>query len=84
MLPSVIEVAEGIAFIELTDWRHDRLYSLKGDIVSRGVRAVTGIDMPVYQKRRFQRGAIAERSFDARFPSSPQVYRRAFLAAYEG
>ena len=84
MLPSVIEVAEGIAFIELTDWRHDRLYELKGEVVSRGVRAVTGIDMPIYEKRRFQRGAIAKGSFEARFPSSPRVYRRAFMAAYEG
>ena len=41
-LPNVIEVAEGIPFIELTDWDHDRLYALKGEIVRRGVQAVTG------------------------------------------
>jgi asparagine synthase (glutamine-hydrolysing) len=32
-LPNVIEVAEGIPFIALTDWDHDRLYRLKGEIV---------------------------------------------------
>ena len=34
------------------------LYALKGDIVRRGVKAVTGFDMPVFPKRRFQHGAI--------------------------
>ena len=28
------------------------LYALKGEIVSRGVKAITGFDMPVYPKRR--------------------------------
>ena len=34
------------------------LYSLKGEIVARGVKAITGLDMPVFSKRRFQHGAI--------------------------
>ena len=55
-LPNVIEVAEGIPFIELTDWDHEKLYGLKGEIVRRGVQAVTGFDMPVFEKCRFQRG----------------------------
>lgn len=78
-LPSVIDVAEGIPFIELTDWDHGRLYSLKGEIVSRGIRAVTGIEMPVYEKRRFQHGAIARNKFDAMFPKNEAQYREAFL-----
>ncbi|MCP4813002.1 MAG: asparagine synthetase B family protein, partial [Planctomycetaceae bacterium] len=32
-LPNVIAVAEGIPFVDLTDWDHQRLYSLKGEIV---------------------------------------------------
>src|SRR4029079_2801252 len=28
-LPNVIDVADGIPFIELTDWKHDKLYALK-------------------------------------------------------
>lgn len=55
-LPNVIEVAESIPFIELTDWNHERLYSLKGEVVSKGIKAVTGFDMPVFPKRRFQHG----------------------------
>lgn len=82
-LPNVIEVAEGIPFIQLTDWEHERLYKLKGEIVSSGVEAVTGLTMPVFEKRRFQHGAIRRRGFAERFPESPQGYRRAFQAVFD-
>ena len=82
-LPNVMEVAEAIPFIELTGWDHERLYALKGDVVRRGVKAVTGIDMPVFPKRRFQHGAPRRETFDALFPSHPSVYRRAYHAAYD-
>jgi asparagine synthase (glutamine-hydrolysing) len=36
-----------------------RLTTLKQDVVRAGVKAVTGIDMPVRAKRRFQDGAQA-------------------------
>lgn len=81
-LPNVIEVAEGIPFIELTDWDHDKLYSLKGEIVRRGVKAVTGYEMPIFEKRRFQRGAVDESTFAAIFPESPATYRKAFAELY--
>lgn len=81
-LPNVIEVAEGIPFIELTDWKEDRLYALKGEIVSRGVHAVTGLTMPTFEKRRFQRGAIGDETFAATFPSDPLEYRRRFLKMF--
>jgi asparagine synthase (glutamine-hydrolysing) len=70
-LPRVIEIAEAIPFIELTDWDHQKLYALKGEVVSRGIRAITGVEMPVFPKQRFQRGAIAE-----------SEYRRAFLQCW--
>jgi asparagine synthase (glutamine-hydrolysing) len=35
----------------------DRLATLKQEVVSSGVRAVLGIDMPLHPKRRFQDGA---------------------------
>ena len=79
--PSVIEVAEGIPFVALTDWRHDRLYALKGEIVSRGVAAVTGMRMPVFEKRRFQDGAPgpgAARTWRA----DESAYRAEFLSQY--
>jgi asparagine synthase (glutamine-hydrolysing) len=82
-LPNVIEVAEGIPFIELTDWQHDRLYALKGEIVRRGVEAVTGIHMPIYEKRRFQEGAVDPEQFAELFPADERVYRRAFAQLYE-
>lgn len=81
-LPNVIEVAEGIPFIELTDWNHEKLYSLKGEIVRRGVQAVTGIDMPIFEKRRFQHGATDAARFADLFPAHESAYRQAFLAIY--
>ena len=81
-LPNVIEVAEGIPFIELTDWKEDRLYALKGEIVRRGIEAVTGLTMPTFEKRRFQHGAVTDETFDATFPSDPLEYRRRFLKMF--
>lgn len=75
-LPNVIEVAEGIPFIELTDWDHSRLYALKGEIVRRGVEAVTGQTMPIFEKRRFQRGAASQDVFQAIFSGQEADYRR--------
>lgn len=82
-LPNVIEVAEGIPFIELTDWQQDRLYALKGEIVRRGVEAITGLTMPTFEKRRFQRGAVAEQLFGELFPAEESAYRQAFAGQYE-
>ena len=81
-LPNVIEVAEGIPFIELTDWNEERLYALKGEVVRRGVLAITGLPMPVFEKRRFQRGATDGDTFDSVFPADPQEYRRRFLKQF--
>ena len=78
----VIEVAEGIPFIELTDWDESRLYALKGEIVRRGVAAITGLTMPVFEKRRFQRGATSEETFDSVFPADAQEYRQRFLKQF--
>ena len=82
-LPNVMETAEAIPFIELTGWDHERLYALKGEVVRRGVKAVTGIDMPIFPKRRFQHGAPRRETFDALFPSQTSVYRRAYHATYD-
>ena len=81
-LPNVIEIAEGIPFIELTDWNEERLYALKGEIVRRGIQAVTGLTMPTFEKRRFQRGAVGDETFAATFPSDPLEYRRRFLKMF--
>jgi asparagine synthase (glutamine-hydrolysing) len=80
--PSVIAVAEGIPFIALTNYDVERLYQLKGEIVSRGVKAVTGLDMPVFRKRRFQHGAVSEATLHARLPFREAEYRQKFLSLY--
>jgi asparagine synthase (glutamine-hydrolysing) len=81
-LPNVIEVAEGIPFIQLTDWSEDALYALKGEIVSRGIKALTGLEMPVFEKRRFQKGAVQEGTFDQLFPQDEMQYRSYFHSLY--
>jgi asparagine synthase (glutamine-hydrolysing) len=80
--PDVMEVAEGIPFATLTRYDVPTLYSLKGDIVRRGVKAVTGIDMPVFPKRRFQHGAMPADAMRARIGDSEAGYRRTFHAIY--
>ncbi len=82
-LPNVIEVAEGIPFIEFTDWDHEMLYQLKGEIVGAGIKAITGMDMPIFQKRRFQHGVADKPTFTKLFPEKDIVYRKAFQAIYE-
>ena len=73
--PSVIAQSEAIPFVALTDWSHERLYDLKGQIVRAGVEAVTGVTMPVFGKRRFQHGAGDGESL---LPPDEASYRRAF------
>jgi len=82
-LPNVVEISEGIPFIELTDWDHERLYGLKGEVVSRGIRAHTGFAMPVFEKRRFQHGALADRESAGRLPESPAAYRTLFQSIFD-
>lgn len=80
--PSVISVSEGIPYIELTNYDVSRLYSLKGEVVRRGVRAITGIEMPIFEKRRFQHGALPKQALYAKLPPDETAYRRQFLALY--
>lgn len=80
--PSVIEVAEGIPFAELTGYDVPALYALKGEIVSRGIRAVTGFEMPVFPKRRFQHGTMPVEAMRERFDAGERAYRRAFHGFY--
>jgi asparagine synthase (glutamine-hydrolysing) len=82
-LENVIEVAEGIPFIDLTDWDHEKLYELKGRVVASGIKAITGMDMPVFEKRRFQHGATSDDIFRTHFPEKEIDYRKEFLSIYE-
>ena len=83
MRPAVVEVAEAIPFVSLTDYDVEKLYSLKGDIVARGIKAITGLKMPSFPKRRFQHGALPVEQLRRRLPSREADYRRQFLALYQ-
>ncbi len=79
---NVIEVAEGIPFETLTDMSVEKLYALKGEIVARGVKAITGLVMPVFAKRRFQHGAVSVERLRKRTSGEESEYRKQFLALY--
>jgi asparagine synthase (glutamine-hydrolysing) len=83
-VPDVIEAAEAIPFVELTGWDHERLYDLKGRVVASGVRQITGIEMPLFPKQRFQRGAVGADAFASLFPNSDRDYRNAYARLYDG
>jgi asparagine synthase (glutamine-hydrolysing) len=80
--PDVLAVAEGIPFTALTEMTVDKLYSLKGEIVSRGVKAITGMEMPVFAKRRFQHGALPVEQLRQRMAGREVEYRKQFHALY--
>ncbi|HUX56571.1 MAG TPA: asparagine synthase-related protein [Bacteroidales bacterium] len=82
-LPNVIEISEGIPYIDITNWDHQKLYDMKGQIVSHGVKAITGMEMPVFRKRRFQHGAASSKDFNRQFPEREIEYRKEFLSIYE-
>jgi asparagine synthase (glutamine-hydrolysing) len=81
--PAVISVAEGIPFATLSSMSVDRLYSLKGEIARRGIKAHFGVDMPIFAKRRFQHGAIPVERLRRRLGALESDYRRQYLAIYQ-
>jgi asparagine synthase (glutamine-hydrolysing) len=80
--PSVIEIAEAIPFAALTGMSVEKLYALKGEIVRRGVKAITGLEMPIFAKRRFQHGAVPVDRLRQRLSGQESDYRKQFLALY--
>ncbi len=81
--PSVVAVAEAIPFIALTNYSVERLYEIKGEVVAKGIEALTGLKMRVFEKRRFQHGAIPESGLRRALPWNEAAYRRHFLSLYE-
>jgi asparagine synthase (glutamine-hydrolysing) len=82
MSPRVIAIAEAIPFAALTEGDVARLYALKGEIVARGMLAVTGLRMPVFPKRRFQHGAAPAAVVGERLGESEGAYRARWLSQY--
>ena len=80
--PDVVAVAEAIPFEELTGMDVGKLYSLKGEIARRGIKAVTGMSMPVFPKRRFQDGAVPVDRLREKVTDQEAEYRKLYLAQY--
>lgn len=80
--PQVIKVSEGIPFIELTQYDPQKLYKIKGEIVGTGIQAVTGLEMPIFPKRRFQHGAVPTSVLRQRIPNDETNLRRRFYELY--
>ncbi len=80
--PNVVAVAEAIPFIQLTNYSIEKLYELKGDIVSRGIAKLTGLQMTAFPKRRFQHGALPEDAMRQKLPYKEAEYRKQFLSLY--
>jgi asparagine synthase (glutamine-hydrolysing) len=66
----------------LTKYDVPALYALKGEIVRRGVKAITGLDMPVFPKRRFQHGTTSVDTMRQKLGHSERDYRHAFERLY--
>jgi asparagine synthase (glutamine-hydrolysing) len=81
--PRVIAAAEAIPFAELTRGSHEALYGLKGEVLRRGLRQVTGLDLPVFPKRRFQHGAVPGETFRSQFGLHPLRYRSHLLSLHQ-
>lgn len=81
--PAVMAAAEAIPFATLSGMSVDRLYSLKGEIARRGIKAHFGIDLPVFAKRRFQHGAIAVEGLRRRVHTPEADFRRQYHAIYQ-
>jgi asparagine synthase (glutamine-hydrolysing) len=80
--PAVVDVAESLPFAALTNYDVPTLYALKGEVVRRGIKDITGLDMPVFPKRRFQHGAVPVDTLRASLGGDEAGYRRAFHALY--
>ncbi len=80
--PSLVSLATAIPFDELTKGSIETLYSLKGEVLRSGVKAVTGMELPVFPKRRFQEGAGPESALAKCFPADPETYRNHYLDLY--
>ena len=80
--PDVVAVAEGIPFETLTGMEVPKLYALKGEIARRGIKTVTGFDLPVFAKRRFQHGALPVDQLRRHLATDETDYRRQFHAFY--
>ncbi|MBI1176616.1 hypothetical protein GC207_04170 [bacterium] len=69
-------VIEGKQVTVTTNYDHTKRYDLKGAVVASGIKHLTGFDMPVYPKRRFQHGAVKPDQLKSFLRTSEPVMRR--------
>jgi hypothetical protein len=74
----------GKTVLPLTQYDVPTLYAVKGEVVRRGIKALTGLDVPIFPKRRFQHGALDRDRLREHLPEHEAIYRRQFMALYEG
>jgi asparagine synthase (glutamine-hydrolysing) len=79
---SAIAAAVAMPFGEMIDDSKEKLYALKAEVVGAGVKAVTGVEMPTYPKRRFQDGVGGEEVY-RRWKVSKSWCRQAFLRQWQ-
>lgn len=80
--PRLVALASAIPFADLTAGSHATLYSLKGEIVRRGIESVLGLTMPIFPKKRFQEGAVPAAAFATRLSHPEESYRTHFAELY--
>ncbi|MEJ2086751.1 MAG: asparagine synthase-related protein, partial [Acidobacteriota bacterium] len=80
--PALVQLSSAIPFDNLTRGSHQALYDLKGEVMRRGIAAVLGVELPLFDKRRFQEGATSPSVFAARFDVAPDAYRNHYLDSY--
>jgi asparagine synthase (glutamine-hydrolysing) len=80
--PRLVALAAAMPFAELAGGSEERLYSLKGEIVRRGLARQTGRRLPTFPKRRFQEGAVSSAAFTRLFAGGETHYRRIFQELY--
>jgi asparagine synthase (glutamine-hydrolysing) len=77
--PELVRIGTAIPFDELTQGSHQSLYKLKGEVMGRGLELVLGLELPIFDKRRFQEGSTPAAVFEHRFGSDPDSYRDYYL-----
>ena len=80
--PPLVRLSSAIPFDDLTGGSHEALYRLKGEVMSRGIAAVLGVELPRFEKRRFQEGATSPSVYSERFGVAPDAYRNYYLDSY--
>jgi asparagine synthase (glutamine-hydrolysing) len=82
-MPTMIEVAEGIPFADLAQGDVRKLYQIKGQVIGSGIEQVLGVRMPIFEKCRFQHGAVGEQTTRQLFPLDEMEYRKEFLDSWK-